>query len=339
MLAAAMAPGQTPVMRLEGSTITASQIDAAVARPIKAGNVTGVGITIFNRGKVAYTKAYGYRDVAAKLPLTPDSVLGAASLTKVAFTYLVMQLVEEGTLDLDKPVNDYLPTPLVNFEPGSRYAYSGEGMELLQFLVEQVTKMPLQALMQQRVFGPLGMTRTSMLTEARFETDYANGYDEHGRSLGHQHRKSADAAGSMQTTLHDFTLFVQAIIDGRGLHKSTLDQMLGPQIQIFSKHQFPTLDPAEAPDRNRGIRLSYGLGWGLFWTPYGKVFFKEGHDDGFRHYTAVFDQSKDGIVILTNSSNGEGIYQGLLETLLKDTFTPIEWEGFTPYATPPPHKP
>ena len=42
-----------------------------------------------------------------------------------------------------------------------------------------------------------------------------------------------------------------------------------------------------------------------------------------------------GIVIMTNSSNGESIYKELLETLLKNTFTPIEWEGFTPYNQQP----
>jgi len=46
-----------------------------------------------------------------------------------------------------------------------------------------------------------------------------------------------------------------------------------------------------------------------------------------------------GIVILTNSANGEGIYKGLLETLLRNTYTPIEWEGFTPFDQLPPRPP
>jgi hypothetical protein len=70
---------------------------------------------------------------------------------------------------------------------------------------------------------------------------------------------------------------------------------------------------------------------GLFWTPYGEAFFKEGHDDGWGNYAVVFEKQKTGIVIMTNSSNGEGIFKDLLETILKDTFTPIEWEGYTPY--------
>jgi CubicO group peptidase (beta-lactamase class C family) len=371
---------QPTVKRLDGSTISAEDIDKTVQRLMKAAEVTGAGISIFNHGKVAYQKAYGFRDVEKNLPLTPDSVMAGASFTKVAFTYLVMKLVEEGTINLDKPVESYLPKPLpdypayrdlsgdprykkitarmllshtsgfpnfrglnpdlklnINFDPGSRYAYSGEGMLLLQFVVETVTKRPLKDLMQDRVFQPLGMSRTSMVTEERFEDDYANGYDEWQRSLGHPQRKTANAAGSMETTLSDFTKFVQAVTKGEGLRRTTRGLMLSPQIQIYSKHQFPTLEAATS-EATRAIRLRYGLGWGLYSSPYGKAFFKEGHEEGFRNYAVVFDQPQDGIVIMTNSSNGEGIFKDLLETLLKDTFTPIEWEGYTPYTDLPPRK-
>ena len=92
-------------------------------------------------------------------------------------------------------------------------------------------------------------------------------------------------------------------------------------------------------DENKALRLSYGLGWGLYWTPYGKAFFKEVHSHGEMNYTVCFDTKKTGIVILTNSANGEGIYKELLESSLKNTFTPLEWEGFTPYDQLPPRTP
>jgi hypothetical protein len=72
---------------------------------------------------------------------------------------------------------------------------------------------------------------------------------------------------------------------------------------------------------------------------YGRTFFKDGHDEGWRHYAVCFDKPGIGILIMTNSSNGEGIYKELLETLLKNTFTPIEWEQFTPYNQLPPRPP
>jgi CubicO group peptidase (beta-lactamase class C family) len=369
------------VKRLDGSAIAPSEIDASVTRLMRAAEVTGVGVAILNDGKVAYLKSYGVRDKEKSLPLTEDSVMTAASFTKVAFAYLVMQLVDEKLLDLDQPVYKYLPKPLsayskyhdlaseprakqittrmllshtsgfpnwrgfeddhklkIHFEPGTRYAYSGEGIVLLQLVVETITKRPLQELMQQHVFQPLAMTRTSMVWEDRFESDYANGYDEYGRSLGPQRRKNADAAGSMQTTPRDFARFMLAVAEGKGLRNETKELMLSPQIQINSKHQFPTL-ATDTTDANKPIRLSYGLGWGLYWTPYEKAFFKEGHDEGWRNYAVCFDKSKLGIVIMTNSSNGEGIFKELLENLIRNTFTPIEWEGFTPYGQLPPREP
>lgn len=300
----------------------------------------------------------------------------AASLTKAAFAYMVMQLVQENVLELDKPVYQYLPKPLpeypeykdlagddrykkitarmlldhssgfpnwrqfnndkklnLNFEPGSRFAYSGEGITLMQFVVETVTDRSLAGLMRERIFVPFGMARTSMVWEPRFESDFANAYDENGRSLGPQRRKYPDAAGSMQTTLADYSRFLQAVLRSGGLRKETRDLMLSPQIQILSKHEFPTL-ATEITDENKSIRLSYGLGWGLYSTPYGNAFFKEGHDDGLRHYAVCFDKPGTCLLIMTNSEFGESIYKELLETLLKNTYTPIEWEGFTPYNSP-----
>ena len=369
-------PNASSIKRLDGSAITPSEIDETVSRLMHAAKVTGAGITILNGGKIVYLKTYGFRDLRKSSPLTPDSVMSAASFTKVAFAYLVLQLVEEGIFALDKPVYQYLPKPLpeyshysdldgdarykkittrmlldhtsgfpnwrrfnddkklhIHFEPGSRFAYSGEGIALLQLIVETVTKRPLADLMRERVFQPLAMTRTSMVWSWRFEGDHANGYDEQENSLGPQRRWKADSAGSMLTTPADFALFVQAILEGQRLRKESRELMLSPQIQILSKHEFPPLS-TETTDENKPIRLSYGLAWGLYWTPYGKAFFKEGHDDGWRNYTVCFDDAQIGMVIMTNSSNGEGIYKELLETLLKNTYTPIEWEGFTPFHAP-----
>jgi CubicO group peptidase (beta-lactamase class C family) len=366
-------PQQLPVTRLDGSKITSQEIDAAVEKSMQAARVTGAGIAIFNRGQIVYLKAYGFRDTEKHLPLTPDSILTAASLSKSAFATMVMTLVHDGIIDLDKPVYEYLPKPLpeyprysdlsgdprykqittrmlldhtsgfpnwrrfmpdkklrIYFTPGSRFAYSGEGIALAQMVVETVTHQDDAQLMDARLFQPLGMSRTSMVWQTRFETDFANGYDEQGKSLGPERRQKADAAGGMQTTLHDYARLVQAVLSGKIPDPRSRELMLSPQIQIFSAHEFPSLDTETNAAADRAIRLSYGLGWGLFWTPYGKAFFKEGHDEGWRHYVVCFDQPKSGILIMTNSSNGEDIYDPLLRTLLRDTFTPLSWESFRP---------
>ncbi len=361
---------QLSVVRLDSSKISPPEIDTAVNRLMDEAHVTGAGIAIFNDAKVVYLKTYGLRDEEKHLPLTPDSVMTAASLTKAAFATMVVQLVHERIIALDKPVYEYLPKPLpeypayndladdprykqitmrmlldhtsgfpnwrrftddkklkIYFPPGSRLAYSGEGIALVQLVVETVTGKSVNQLMSERIFQPLGMTRTSMVSEERLENDHAIGFDEQSKSLGLEHRDKANAAGSMQTTLRDYARFVQAVLRGAIPDRKSRNLMLSPQIQITSKHEFPSLS-TETTTANRPIHLSYGLGWGLYWTPYGKAFFKEGHDEGWRHYVACFDRPKTGILIMTNSSNGEDIYSGLLEKVLRDTFTPLEWEGF-----------
>jgi CubicO group peptidase (beta-lactamase class C family) len=364
-------PNAPTVKRLDGSTITAAEIDATVNHAMQAAKVTGVGLAILNDGKIAYLKGYGQRDTSASKPLTPDSIMSAASFSKAAFAYLVMQLVQDGVIDLGKPAYQYLSKPLpdyreykdlagddrwkkitprmllshtsgfpnwrrftpdqklhINFEPGTRYAYSGEGIALLQLVVEAATQKSLEDLMQEKVFKPLNMTRTSMTWHLNYEENHADGHDENGKSLGPQRRLIADAAGSMKTTPRDFALFLQAVANGQQLSKDTLNLMFTPQVRIKSKHQFPTLAP-ETTDENDAIGLGYGLGWGLYFARYGEALFKEGHDDGWRNYCVYFREPKMGVVIMTDSSNGENIYDELLQTLQKNEFTPLEWEGFS----------
>jgi CubicO group peptidase (beta-lactamase class C family) len=361
---------QLPITRLDGSKISPAQIDATVTQWMKASHVTGLGIAVLNHGEVAYLQTYGARDAEKHLPLTPDSVMTAASLTKSAFATMVMQLVHESVIYLDKPVYEYLARPLpeypsykdladdpryrqitmrmlldhtsgfpnwrrftddkklrIYFAPGSKFAYSGEGIALAQMVVETVTRESVNELMNDRIFRPLAMNRTSMVWEKRFGDDYANGYDEEGKSLGPERRERGDAAGSMQTTLRDYARFVQAVLNGAILDKKERAMMLSPQISIGSKHEFPTLS-LETTTENDRIHLTYGLGWGLYSTDYGMAFFKEGHDEGWRHYVVCFDKPKIGMLIMTNSSNGEDTYDGLLRAILADTFTPLEWEGF-----------
>ena len=378
LLGASVAIAQQPfVKRPDGRRIASSQVDATVTHLMQAAHVTGCGIAIFHGGRIAYLKAYGLRDAEKGLPLTADSVMTSASLSKAAFAVLVMRLVQEGVLDLDKPIYQYLPKPLpeyptyadlggddrykkltlrillshtsgfpnwrafeddrklkIHFEPGTRYAYSGEGINLAQLVVETVTGKSLTMLMQENLYRPLRMTRTSMVWEPGFESDYANGYDEYGRSLGAERWSSPNAAGSMQTTLRDYATFLSALMRHKILNTRTFGEMQNAQISIHSAHQFPSL-ASETTTANDPIRLRYGLGWGLYSSPYGKAFFKEGHDEGWRHL-ALFFRNGSGILIMTNSSNGEGIFKPVIDAVLGATSFPFDWESYTPYNLLPP---
>ena len=58
---------------------------------------------------------------------------------------------------------------------------------------------------------------------------------------------------------------------------------------------------------------------------------KEGHDDGWENHAVVFPEKRIALVLMSNSSNGDSIFKELLETLIKDTYTPWKWEGYVPY--------
>ncbi len=117
VVSAALASASEPqaIKRLDGSAITPAEIDATVTRLMQAAEVPGAGIAIFNGGRIAYLKTYGLRDKEKNLPLTPDSVMTAASLAKSAFATMVMELVEQHVLDLDRPIYQYLPKPLPEY--------------------------------------------------------------------------------------------------------------------------------------------------------------------------------------------------------------------------------
>ncbi|MDB4911352.1 MAG: serine hydrolase, partial [Gemmatimonadetes bacterium] len=166
----------------------------------------------------------------------------------------------------------------LKFDPGAQYSYSGEGINLLQFIIEQRTGKDVGDLMRARVFERFGMLHTSMTWQPSLQSELAFGYDSAGQSVGHNKRASARAAGSADTDLADMARFIQGVLRGDGLSDSSRRAMLAPQIRIRTLHEFPT-PSFDTTSRDDAIGLSYGLGWGLFDSPHGLAFFKEGHDD------------------------------------------------------------
>jgi CubicO group peptidase (beta-lactamase class C family) len=381
-LCACAVHGGKPLRRADGGALDTQRVDARVAELMQAAQVPGLALAIVADGRIVHLKAYGQRDREQNLPLQTDTVMYAASLTKAMFAYLVMQLVDEGRLDLDRSIADYLPEPLPSyekyadlagderwrkltprmllshtggfsnfrfflpdgrydehgklaffFEPGTRYAYSGEGINLLQFVIEHGLGLDLAQLLQQRVYDRFGMRRSSMTWRDDFAGNVAIGYDAAGKPLGHRQRRGVRAAGSMDTTPADYAAFLAAVMRGDGLSPKARAELLRAQIRIDSKRQFPTLAP-ETGDDNRAIELSYALGWGRYVSPYGVVNFKEGSDEGWNNYSAFIDERRIGLLIMSNSDNARGIFKYLVDTVFGDTCMPWYWENYIPYDRP-----
>jgi CubicO group peptidase (beta-lactamase class C family) len=372
------ASGQAPpvIHRLDGTILSAAQASEIATAELAINHVTGAQLAILNRGHVVWTHAFGLRNVEKQLPMTDDTNLWAASITKSLFATCVMQLVEQHRIDLDKPIAQMLLRPLneyesygdsaselakdprwqhvtvrmlldhtsglanllvlepdqklhLHFEPGTRFAYSGDGLNILQLAIEERLHEPLDVSMQRDIFSPLRMNRTGMVWRPEFEENVALRYDASGKLIGATHREKPRGAGSMATTIHDLSLFTEAFLANKLLRQPTRAQMLKPQIVIHAAHQFPTL-VAEPGTEGDKVGLAYGLGWGLLTqTRYGPAFFKEGHGDGAENYIICFTRSGTCMIVLTNSDNGELAFRPLLEKLIGDNVTPWEWEGYT----------
>jgi CubicO group peptidase (beta-lactamase class C family) len=218
----------------------------------------------------------------------------------------------------------------LHFKPGTGFLYSGEGFNLVQFAIEQKMHKPLDVLMQDALFTPLGMTRTGIIYREEFAGDVADRYDLNEKFRSQTKRFPARAAGSMTTSAEDLARFATAFLDGKIVQPSTRNSMLQPVLTISTLHEFPTPGEGEGKEAE-AVGLAYGVGWGLLTkTQFGPAFFKEGHGDGAQNYMICFENQKSCMIVLTNSDNGELAFKPLIETILGDTVTPWEWEGYTP---------
>jgi CubicO group peptidase (beta-lactamase class C family) len=91
-----------------------SAIDAQVKRLMSGTHANGMAIAVIDHGKVGYVQAYGIRNAKGD-PLSKDTVMYGASLTKMVFAYHVMQLVDQGKIRLDTPYKDDFDKPLIQY--------------------------------------------------------------------------------------------------------------------------------------------------------------------------------------------------------------------------------
>jgi CubicO group peptidase (beta-lactamase class C family) len=224
----------------------------------------------------------------------------------------------------------------LHFAPGTKFQYSGEGINLMQFVIEQQKGKPLDQLMQEALFTPLGMTRTGIIYRQEFAANVADRYDEAEHFRSQTQRFPARAAGSMTTSAEDLARFASALFAGKIIKAETRKAMLRPFIHLRSLHQFPVAADEPEGAEAAGVGLAYGVGWGLLThTRFGPAFFKEGHGDGAQNYMICFTDRQACMILLTNSDNGERAFRPLLETIMGDTVTPWEWEAYVFPAVAP----
>ena len=217
----------------------------------------------------------------------------------------------------------------IHFDPGARYSYSGEGMILLQFVIENGRKDRDLGLdvgtLTQGSFDRLGMSRTSLEWRPDFRPNLADGFNDKGEALPHDERSKVRAAGSMDTTIEDLSKFVAALTRHEGLSSASYAEMLKPQLHIGTAHQFPNFAP-DLPVAHQRTDLFAGLGIVTFNGPQGAGFFKGGHDGQTANMLVCIEKARRCALILSNDVRAEAGYAELIKFILGDTSVPLDWE-------------
>jgi len=213
----------------------------------------------------------------------------------------------------------------IKTDPGTRYVYSGEGLNLMQFVIEQGLGLKVGDDMNRRIFQPLGMTRSAMSWRPDFRPNLADGYRQDGKFEAHDERSSVKAAGSLDTTIDDLAKLAAAMVSGQGLSAKAAAERTKASFPIANPHQFPPTY-TEVEPANAEIGLAAGIGVVVFDGPQGHAFFKGGHNDITDNMLVCVERGRRCIVLLTNSEVGQRIFPPLVQAALGETGMPWAWE-------------
>jgi CubicO group peptidase (beta-lactamase class C family) len=340
-----------------------SELERRIPRLMDEGLVPGLAVGLIEGAEPVWVRGFGVKHTETREPVTPATVFEAASLSKPVFAYAVLKLADRGVLDLDAPLSRYLPEPLVadderlhritartvlthtaglpnwrprgeplriHFTPGERFSYSGEGFVYLQQAVERLAERPLDNLMRETVFDPLGMRNSSYVWREAYDTLKAFGHGAAGEVTGRGRSLQPNAAASLETTAADYARFVAAVMRGEGLAEETARAMLSPQVWVNA-------GCAVCVGREPGpvsTDLAWGLGWAIEVTGGDTLFWHWGDNGDMKAFVVGSRATGDGVVLFANGANGLAIAPEIVRTALGGEHPAFTWLDYELYTAP-----
>jgi CubicO group peptidase (beta-lactamase class C family) len=242
--------------------------------------IPGMSVAIIKDQKLLWSKGFGFADLENRIPATPDTVFHLASITKTFAATLIMQLVEQGKLDLDEPMSHYssdfkddsvkiknIITHTSAGTPGERFQYDGNRYDYLTAVIEKKTGKRFGELVVKTFFDPLGMSNSVPYHHIVIDADKwtaslaPDHFDRYKKSLELLAQPYGYYGnGEIIHTTYPYPEFIGA---AAGL-LSTVRDMAKYDIAI-DQHTFikkETQEKAWTPFvSNSGKRLPYGFGW------------------------------------------------------------------------------
>jgi len=328
-------------------------LESLTPQLMKEFNVPGVSISIIKNNAIAYSKGFGVSDALLKTEVNNKTIFEACSMSKPVFAFLVLQLVDQKKLDLDKPLYHYLPERFVSaddeyskqitarmilthtsgmpnwrksgdereaplpiyFKPGTKFSYSGEGMFYLQRVVEHITKEPLASLAQRMLFGKLGLTHTSFVWTEQLNRFISTGHNAAGKNNERSKYLRGNAAYTLYITPDEYSKIIMEIMKPEHEYSRLLSNAM---TETMLSHQFRSdiREVTDRPGRALGLFSFRGLGWAIDSTITGNIVYHSGSNQtGFRCYSQFNAKEGSGIVIMTNGENGSELWQRLIKVV------------------------
>jgi len=323
------------IRNLAGELVSVDAIDDFLEQRMAKKSIPGVSLAIMNDGQIVLHRTVGVSNGKTGDPITNCTIFQGASITKPLFSHFVMTFVEDGSLDLDRPLYEYLPyAPIAHderyklitarmalthrtgfpnwrddapklhlkFTPGTKDSYSGEGYEYLAHVLKEIAGVDNQGLeniFQERIAHPLGLNNTEIVPWVA--SDHV---------LARTARPHVDGQLAEVTTSGNNGAFGAAY----GVHSEAVDYanwmialMKGKVLSEVSMEEFfrPQGAPKSAFKRwlaRRGLgHNARSLGFVIRETPYGIVYGHDGNNPGYSSMIALQRDTQWGIAVLTNA--------------------------------------
>jgi CubicO group peptidase (beta-lactamase class C family) len=255
------------------SSAAQSKLEAALDNLRTRHGIPGLSAGMVRNGELTWTSGLGLANRERNIPVTKSTPFRIASLTKTFASVLLMQFYETGKLNLDEPINRYLPEAERSVDgpigddvtirhifthtsqsrpPGDRYAYNGSRFSRLTRVIEALGGKPIRELLAERILDRVQMPRTVPGQDATAEryqaalNDLAAPYKldkSDNIVLSEYPPKRINAAAGIISTVEDLARYDAAIDAHLLIRRETLELAWTP-----------------AKDRS-GRPLPYGLGW------------------------------------------------------------------------------
>jgi CubicO group peptidase (beta-lactamase class C family) len=324
-------------------------LDRHVPELMREHHVPGVSIAVIQRGRLHWSRGFGVRDVRTQQAVTVDTVFEACSMSKPIMALAALQLIQNGQLDLDRPLTDYLgrnylpdqpehrritprmalthrtglpnwrmgydemggPLPVL-FPPGSDEGYSGEGMLLLQRAMEAVTHKSLEQLARERLFEPLDLRRTSYIWSERIGRDLASGHTRAGRFKCQTQYRTPNGAYSLYTTPTEYARLLQTLMEPSVLGEQAFTTA-SIDLLLQRHRRIHGAERIERPGLSGAVASYRALAWSVDVSPDGELVFHFGsNSSGFKTFGQFNRQKRSALILFTNADSGSYVRDAII---------------------------